>query len=165
LESGKLDDTSIINPNDLESFNEIVADFKGELFQSEKGKGKNIIWSYTGLEKLASIYYKHGVIIFHPYPYRNNPINESSEKTEQENYHSSISDITEDSFTQREEVITPDFGFNYSLLSLLLSCTFAPAKRKESLLVNIKLYKNKKNGYTKNKRHIRECKRSGNFKY
>jgi len=65
----QLGDISKINPNDLDSFNEKVSDFKRELFQIEKAKGKKATWSYTAIEKNILFNYNQGVIIFKPYPY------------------------------------------------------------------------------------------------
>ena len=126
LESGKLGDTSKINPNDLESFNERVTEFKKELFQTERRKGKEIAWSYNILEKLASIHYKQGVIIFHPYAW-NKIENTPSKKAEQKD-----NSITE--APQEEGVITPDSDSHCSPHTLPSLDTFATAKREECLL-------------------------------
>lgn len=109
LESGKLGDISKINPSDLESFNEKSLDFKLELFQAEKGKGKKVVRSCSIFEKLASINYKHGIIIFHPYPFFRDYTNTSSTKTKPQ-----TSSISEDALIEIE-INNLNFGSAYSL--------------------------------------------------
>lgn len=152
LETGKLEDFSEINPNDLESFNERDVEFKRELFQNEKGKGKKVIWSYNVMGKLASMQYNYGAIIFHPYYY---PVRETKGKNfvgedykeEKRKYPIVKSWFLEDSplykVRENKEVIDTDFDSNYSLHPCSLSGTFAPAKKEESLLVNKPFINNK----------------------
>lgn len=109
LESGKLGDVSKINPSDLESFNEKSIDFKLELFQAEKRKGKKIVRSCTTFGKLASINYKQGVIIFHPYPFFRDNTNTPSTKTKPQ-----ASFISEDALIEIE-INNLNFGSAYSL--------------------------------------------------
>lgn len=145
LETGKLEDASKINPNDLESFNERDIEFKRELFQNEKGKGKKVVWSYTVMGKLASMHYNHGTIVFHPYYY---PVRETNGKNfvgedykeEKRKYPIVQGWFLENSplckVRENKEVINTDFNSNCSLHPCSLSGTFAPAKKEESLLVN-----------------------------
>lgn len=137
LESGKLENISKINPCDLEFFNDRNLEFKKELFQTEKKKGKTVVWSYNLFEKLASIHYTQGVIIFHPYAYRNCPANPTSNKTKQK-----TTSIAEDPYIHIE-INNLKFGSAYSLEVLFQYYALVAMKKEEDLL--------KKNSFIYNK--------------
>lgn len=102
LEFGKLENTSKINANDLESFNERGADFKTELFHAERTRGKEVVWSYTLLGKLVSIYYNYGIIVFHPYAAsKTTPVSNACQRIGEKVHRLSASWFLEDSFTHK----------------------------------------------------------------
>lgn len=136
LESGELKDISKINPCDLESFNERNIEFKKELFQTEKGKGKEVMWSYAMFEKLASINYKQGIMIFHPYPYRSNPVNIPSEKPKQK-----TTSISKEALILIE-INNLSFGSAHSLQVLSDYYTLIANKKEDDLLTNNSLIDN-----------------------
>lgn len=133
LESGILGDISKINPCDLVSFNEKDIDFKIDLFQTEKKKGKKVIWSHTVLSKLASMYYKQGVIIFHPYARRNNPVNIAPQRTKQKNI-----SIPREALLEIE-INNLSFGSSYSLQVLSEYYDLVSRRKEKEQLENDKL--------------------------
>lgn len=137
LESGELKDISKINPCDLASFNEREIDFKRELFQTEKGKGKKVIWSYAVLEKFASIYYKQGVMIFHPYPYRSCPASIPSKKATPKT--TSISKVA----LLEIEIKNLSFGSAYSIQVLSEYYALVATKDEKKLQANNNIIDNK----------------------
>lgn len=137
LESGILGDISKINPNDLESFNKKDIDFKIELFQTEKNKGKKVTWSYSVLSKFSSIYYKQGVIVFHPYPRKNNPVNAATPKTKQKTITISREALLE------IEINNLSFGSSYSLQVLSEYYALVSSRKEEKQIENNSITDNK----------------------
>lgn len=134
LESGILGDISKINPNDLESFNKEETNFKIELFQTEKNKGKKVTWSYSVLSKFSSIYYKQGVITFHPYPRRSKPANPNPKQK--------TNSMSKDSLVL-VEINNLSFGSPYSLEVLSYYYTHIANKNEENLLIDNSFIDNK----------------------
>lgn len=130
LESGILGDISEINPNDLDSFDEKDIDFKRELFQAEKNKGKKVTWSYTIFSRLASISYKQGLMIIHPYSCGNNYVSVSENKTKQE-----TASISEETLIQIE-INNLSFGSGYSLQVLSDYYALASNRTEDKQTVN-----------------------------
>lgn len=138
LESGVLGDISKINPCDLDSFYERDLEFKKELFQREKRKGKTVAWSYTVLGKLASMHYKQGVIIFHPYTLRNNPVNIAIPKTKQKTISISREALLE------IEINNLNFGSSYSLQVLSEYYALASSRKEKEVIGNNRFMNGKK---------------------